>query len=434
MRRLRTMAIALELFASFMACGAASAQVKVPDTPAGHMLQAWLAAVNGGKLSKAEAYIKSSAPKLDALYAFLFIANPAREGGFDLLSVDASSDSSILFRVKGIANAQVSAGVMKLEKGRPATVKTLVLLPMPSGAVIDDIALDAQRRRLVIDGAAAALQDLYVFPDSAQKMADALSEHVNGGDYDAIADGTDFAALLTEHLRAVSHDKHLRVTYEPFRKPAGSPEPGAAGGDAHGCGFEKTEILPGNIGYLKFNMFADSATCESAASAAIHSLARADAIIFDLRENFGGSSEMVVLLSSYLFQQPVHLTDIYVRKGDDTSEIWTRPVVPGASLPDTPILILTSKNTISAAEDFSYNLKVLQRATIVGETTAGAAHLTRVRRIDDRFVIKVPFARSINPVSKTNWEGTGVEPDIPVKASDALGVAIKLAAGKIQRK
>ena len=142
---------------------------------------------------------------------------------------------------------------------------------------------------------------------------------------------------------------------------------------------------------------------------------------------------MVVLISSYLFDQPVHLTDVYVRKDDETTEYWTRPVVPGASLPDTPVFILTSKNTISAAEDFSYNLKALKRATIAGETTAGAAHPTRVQRIDERFVIKVPFARSINPVTKTNWEGTGVEPDIPVKASEALGAAIKLAAGKIRK-
>ena len=112
MRRLRTIAIALELFAGllafFMASGAAFAQIKVPDTPAGHMLQAWLVAVNSGKLSKAEGYIKTFAPKLDALYAHLFIADPAREGGFDLLSIDASSDSSIVFRVKGKANSQVS--------------------------------------------------------------------------------------------------------------------------------------------------------------------------------------------------------------------------------------------------------------------------------------------------------------------------------------
>ena len=124
---------------------------------------------------------------------------------------------------------------------------------MPPGAVIEDIALDAQGRQRVIDGTVAALQELYVFPDAVQKMADALSAHVNSGDYDAVTDGTDFAALLTEHLRAVSHDKHLRVTYEPFRKPAGSPEPGAAGGDAQtakdmqrtNCGFEKVENSSG---------------------------------------------------------------------------------------------------------------------------------------------------------------------------------------------
>ena len=121
MRRVRTIAIGLELFAGllafFLASGAAFAQIKVPDTPVGHMLQTWLAAVNGGKLSKAEAYIKISAPKLDALYAHLFVANPARgRADLILLSVDASSASSIVFRVKGKANSQVSAGVMKVER------------------------------------------------------------------------------------------------------------------------------------------------------------------------------------------------------------------------------------------------------------------------------------------------------------------------------
>ena len=93
--------------------------------------------------------------------------------------------------------------------------------------------------------------------------------------------------------------------------------------------------------------------------------------------------------------------------------------------------MLTSSRTFSGAEEFTYNLKNLKRATIVGETTGGGAHPVSGHRIDDRFVIGVPFARAINPITKTNWEGTGVEPDVKVAAPDALTTAQKLAAGKL---
>ena len=142
---------------------------------------------------------------------------------------------------------------------------------------------------------------------------------------------------------------------------------------------------------------------------------------------------MIALISSYLFDHPTHLNDNYDRKEDTTAQYWTMPFVPGVRLSDKPAFVLTSKNTFSGAEEFSYNLKNLKRAMIIGETTGGGAHPTTGRRIDDHFMIQVPFARAINPISKTNWEGVGVEPDVPTKASEALDVATKLAAGKIQR-
>ena len=47
-------------------------------------------------------------------------------------------------------------------------------------------------------------------------------------------------------------------------------------------------------------------------------------------------------------------------------------------------------------------------------------------------MIVVPSARSVSPISKTNWEGTGVEPDIKVPADEALDVAKKTAAEQIR--
>jgi C-terminal processing protease CtpA/Prc len=143
---------------------------------------------------------------------------------------------------------------------------------------------------------------------------------------------------------------------------------------------------------------------------------------------------MVTFISSYLFDHSTHLNDLYNRKADTTTQYWTTPFVPGERFIDKPVFVLTSKFTFSGAEEFTYNLKNLKRATIVGETTGGGAHPVSGHPIDDHFSIRTPFARAINPVSKTNWEGTGVEPDVKVSAAESLDTAKKLAVEKIQQK
>ena len=162
-------------------------------------------------------------------------------------------------------------------------------------------------------------------------------------------------------------------------------------------------------------------------------LGNVDAIIFDLRENGGGDPKMVAFVSSYLFAERTHLNDLYNRKENKTTEYWTQDV-PGKRLVSQPAYVLTSKRTFSGAEEFSYNLNNLKRATIIGETTGGGAHPVSGHKVDDHFGIGVPFARAINPVSKTNWEGTGVEPDVPTPAGEALAVAKKMAAEQIRKK
>jgi C-terminal processing protease CtpA/Prc len=155
-------------------------------------------------------------------------------------------------------------------------------------------------------------------------------------------------------------------------------------------------------------------------------LANTDALIVDLRENGGGSPVMVAYVQSYLFSQRTHLNDLWTRRTNTTDEYWTRDV-PGKRFGGSkPVFVLTSRNTFSGAEEFTYNLKNLKRATIIGETTGGGAHPVSGHKIDERFMIGVPFARAINPISKTNWEGTGVEPDVKVPAAEALATAQKM--------
>src|SRR5260370_16218960 len=204
--------------------------------------------------------------------------------------------------------------------------------------------------------------------------------------------------------------------------------------EANRCTFQKVEVLPHNIGYIKLNSFPDPSVCRAKAAAAMASLNNADAIIFDRRDNRGVSATTVALLATYLFDHPTHLNDFYDRGANSTEESWTLPPIPGNKMSDKPAYVLTSATSFSAAEGFSYDLKMVKRATLVGETTSGRSPMRIAQQIDDHFMIRVPGIRVINPISKTNWEGTGVEPDVKVKAADALETAKKLAQSKLQKK
>jgi C-terminal processing protease CtpA/Prc len=143
---------------------------------------------------------------------------------------------------------------------------------------------------------------------------------------------------------------------------------------------------------------------------------------------------MVTMIASYLFDKPTHLIDIYNRKEDKTTQNWTVAYLPGQRLTKQPVYVLTAKRTFSGAEEFAFDLKNQKRATIVGETTGGGAHPVSGHTVADYFNVGVPFAKSLDPVTKTNWEGTGVEPDVKVDAKDALETAQKLALEKIRSK
>jgi hypothetical protein len=415
----------------------AAAQPTIPDTPGGRTFKAWLDSFNSGDRASMEAYYHKYEPNKSVDREIHF-----REmtGGFELLKIMKSEPLHLEFLVKERHSDTQAIGKLDVKEGDPAQVTGFALRAMPPGTSTAnlDFKIDAATRTRVIDGAITNLNQFYVFPESAKKMEEALRARQKKGEYDSVTDGDAFAKMLTENLQAVSHDKHLRVNFSPVPmpdRPDGPPDADAVAQyrkemERMNCGFVKVEILPGNVGYLKFDMFADPDVCGPTAVAAMNFLAHVDAIIFDLRENGGGDPEMIALLSTYLFSEPTHLNDLWERKDDTTHQHWTLPYVPGTRLDGKPVYVLTSSQTFSGAEEFSYNLKNLKRATIIGETTGGGAHPVAGHRIDDHFMIGVPFARAINPISKTNWEGTGVEPDIKVPATDALTTAQKLAAEK----
>jgi hypothetical protein len=361
---------------------------------------------------------------------FLFRLKPKK------LSKPHNSKYSPMIRLTSIVALCVIVPAVIL----PNTNKSSAQLPMEQ----PDLTIDGTTRTQLIEDILKNLNQHYVFPEVAQKMEQSIKERLQRKEYDGITSATTFAETLTSHLQAISNDKHLRVRYSnqpiPLREEQSEPSPQELEefrrfGISVNFGFQKVERLDGNIGYLDLRGFFPAELAAETAVAAMNLLANTDALIIDLRQNGGGDPRMVALLTSYLFDaEPVHLNDLYWRTGDRTQQFWTLPYVPGKRYVDKDVYVLTSKQTFSGAEEFTYNLKNLKRATIIGESTGGGAHPGGVFRINEHFQIFIPTGRAINPITKTNWEGTGVKPDIEVAAELALKTAHLAAMKKVLEK
>lgn len=310
--------------------------------------------------------------------------------------------------------------------------------------------LTESQQRAVIDSLCASLNANYVFPETAQKISMQLQASLKAGDFKQLTNPGDFGNDITRRIQDICHDKHLRVRFAPQMadelieqrsQPEGEnsiPEDWMNEMKRDNFGFKEVKILPGNIGYLDLRGFNDVRIAGETASAAMTLLSNSDALIIDLRQNGGGDPGMIQLITTYLYdemQEPVHLNSFYFRPDDITTQTWTLPYVSGKRLGSkAPVYVLTSNYTFSAAEEFSYNLKNLKRATIVGETTGGGAHPGGPVPVGEGFVAFVPIGRAINPVTKTNWEGTGVTPDVATTKKEAFDKAYILALDALSAK
>jgi len=393
--------------------------------------------------------VAASAPqRLNGLPAFYFLQNESPRpsalllgGIFSLVALTTCWVS--LNQVHSAANSgasQFAAARNERESGRTESAQTTPRAAASSAvpALTQAGAMDPAERKHILAGTIANLKEHYIDRGAAQRMADALAMHEKHGDYNAVTDRAAFAALLTQQMREINPDRHLTLDYFqdplPSQPVAQTPQVVTQYREAmkrQNCAFEKIELLPRNIGYLKLNSFPDPEVCRVAAMAAMTYVNHADAIIFDLRDNGGGNPEMVQFIGAYLFDHPEYW---YNPRENTTEQSWTRSPVPGNNLADKPVFVLTSARTFSGAEQFCYDLKMLKRATIVGETTGGAAHSGVWHRIDAHFGMGIPEAKAINPYSSTDWAEIGVEPDVKVEAANALDLALKLARTKPKEK
>lgn len=276
------------------------------------------------------------------------------------------------------------------------------------------------------------LEESYVDLDVSKKIIIALDKNLKSNKYKKITSPTQFSKIITEDLQNISKDLHLKVQFEPKRiaqeKHVVSEEmqlemekKKAMQMAEINYGFTEAKILDGNIGYLNLRLFADIKYAEETATATMNFLSNTNAIIIDLRSNGGGVPSMMQLLSSYFFDEtPVLLSDFYERKTNTKTQLFSLANVNGKRILNKPVYILTSKQTFSAAEAFAYTLKNLNKAIVVGEVTMGGANRTKRINLNDSFTISMPYIKSIHPITKTNWEGKGVQPNIETDEKEAF--------------
>ncbi len=338
-----------------------------------------------------------------------------------------------------------------LQTGFPKGIIFLLSLVIFPGMILlsqdamEDYKVKPEEKKQVIDSVALFMKEKYVFPDKGEEMARMVLKNLKDGKYDEISDPQDFATALTKDLQSVNHDRHIGVRYNPemialIKK--GQNEETKKEAEEYmkkrqehvNFNFEEIKILPGNVGYLKFNSFMDASNAGPTAIAAMNFLSHTDALIIDLTDNGGGSPSLIQLITTYFFEEPKHINSFYIREGEKTEQFWTLTYVPGERMTETDIYVLTSGFTFSGAEEFTYNLKNMKRAVIVGETTGGGAHPVNQHIINDNFGVSIPFGKAVNPITNANWEGAGIEPHVKAEKSMALDVAYVMALDSLLKK
>ena len=294
--------------------------------------------------------------------------------------------------------------------------------------------LKNQGKKELIEKISDLVSENYVFPVLGKKYGQEILTRFKSGEFDKINDLKAFGEHVTAALQKLMNDKHLL-----FRLVEASDLGERKEGSLHHpvryyrlgkrehLGIFRLDWIENEIGYLDYRRFYYHQEAKAMLLNTIQFLSPANAIIIDLRENHGGSGHLIPLLCSYFLPHPTQLTGTYYRQEDITEEWWTFEKIEGKRLLDVPLFVLISQNTFSAAEYLAYDLKVRKRATLVGETTKGGAHSVDLFPVGDQFEIYIPTARAINPVTGSNWEGTGVLPDVTVPSESALDTAIVLA-------
>lgn len=297
-------------------------------------------------------------------------------------------------------------------------------------------ALDLETKTQIIEAAATIFEREHVIPEIGMKYAEALRDNLAKGVFDEVSNGRDFMIAIDKILWPIDTDGHVWLNFYQEDIPENYvgdridiPPEQAAEAEAlakqRNFGIEKIERLRGNIGYIDYRSFTDAQGSDDAFAAAMNLLQHTGALIIDLRNNGGGSPEVVTLFTSYLLDSQNALIGTFVdRDGLVTDEFRTRNEVLGARYGEQrPVYVLISRNTYSAAEAFTYGLQARDRVRVIGDATQGGSRPNNTYRLHARFMLAVPVLRSIDAATNSDYEESGVVPDFIVPSKEALSFA-----------
>lgn len=285
----------------------------------------------------------------------------------------------------------------------------------------------------LVDAVMAHLEE-YTFTERARVGAEALRGRLAARAYDALT-VAQMCDRVNEDLAAAVGDRHLRLIWhdEPMQPPDASDESGAVAElretfRVENQGIRRVERLAGNIGLIELTLIPPAATSGAAIAAAMTLVSNTEALLLDLRDTRGGAPDGVALWCSFLLADgDTHLSDI-IEGNAAPRQYWTSAYLPSPRYLDRPIWVLTSRSTFSGGEGLAYDLQALGRVTVVGEVTRGGAHPVEVVQLTPHVELRVPVARTVNPITGGDWEGVGVQPDIATSAGDAFAVAFGAAS------
>ena len=298
----------------------------------------------------------------------------------------------------------------------------------------------------VVRELANKLEEDFVFPEVGKAYASLLRTKLAAGAYASFVDAEAFAAAVTSDLQAVHPDRHLRL--HPPRVD-GKGVRRMMRGPTDESGVAKSGWLADGVAYIRFDLFPGNDATIADVRKFLDTHKDARTLIIDARAHRGGGLAEMDVLFPQLFAKPTVLVGmdtrvaVEQRQGNPPGDASLRKVsgpegvvrrehfvVPAAQptpLSKAKVYLLTSRRTGSAAEHLSLSLKRTKRATLIGETTAGAGHYGGTAPIGHGYSAFIPVGRTFDPDTDQGWEGTGVKPDVEVPADKALDEALKLA-------
>ncbi|MEZ5957789.1 MAG: S41 family peptidase [Hyphomonadaceae bacterium] len=308
-------------------------------------------------------------------------------------------------------------------------MKRLILASAALAALLSaQASAEVAEPRAVAERVAAAIEENFFDEQRSHAIAAEVRAAAAAGRYD-ITNEADLAAALTATLSP--HDGHFRVEYHPPQPNAPERPPGGFGNDARAAyGIPSVTMYPGGIGVVDFRLLAhfdpENLQAKQALDAALTMVHGSQALILDLRDCAGGSPAMVGYILGHFFPEGADVYNTFHSRQGELQETPPEQPASGRRL-DTPLFVLTSGRTGSACESVAYTLQAAGRATIIGEASAGGANPGGLLPVGDNLGVFVSFATPINPITHSNWEGAGVQPDVTVPVAQALTRARALA-------